>query len=341
MFIKNTWYVAAWDKEVTKDGLFARTIIGTPLVMFRKEDDEIVVMEDRCCHRGAPLSMGRKEGDCVRCLYHGLKFDDAGKCIEAPAQARIPPQAKVKTFPVVQQHRWIWVWMGDPARADTSLIPDTRWLDHPDWRGLDGYIHYDVNYLFICDNLLDFSHLSYVHEKTLGGSTAIAQARQTIEAVPRGIKVTRKVANVAPPPYYRNLRDFDGNLDRWFIYDFLLPGTLLMNSGGRPVGDAEDDLRRAVRLHSCQTVTPETDSTTHYFFQQSRRVDDGDRSMSEALYRSLLTAFGEDRDMITAQARAIAADPEAPMLPLALDAAVVRFRRLVAEAIEAERAVAT
>jgi hypothetical protein len=98
-------------------------------------------------------------------------------------------------------------------------------------------------------------------------------------------------------------------------------------------------MRRAVRLHSCQTVTPETDTTTHYFFQQSRRVEDGDRSMSEALYRSLLTAFGEDRDMITAQAQAIAADPEAPMLPL--DAAVARFRRLVAEAIQAERPVAT
>src|SRR3954467_6014985 len=146
MFIKNTWYVAAWDKEVTTEGMFARTIIGVPVLMYRTSGGQLVALEDRCCPRGAPLSKGKREGDCVRCMYHGLKFDATGQCIEAPAQPRIPPKAKVRTFPVVQQHRWIWIWMGDPAKADPELIPQTPWLDHPDWRGLDGYIHYDVNY---------------------------------------------------------------------------------------------------------------------------------------------------------------------------------------------------
>jgi vanillate O-demethylase monooxygenase subunit len=198
-------------------------------------------------------------------------------------------------------------------------------------------MHYQTPQDLICDNLLDFSHLSYVHEKTLGGSTAIAQARAEIEAVPRGIRVTRRVHDVPPPPYYKTIRDIASNLDRWFIYDFLLPGTLLMHSGGRPIEDAEGDMSRAVRLHSCQTVTPETDSTTHYFFQQSRRVEDGDHAVAEALYRSLLVAFEEDRAMITAQAQAIAADPDQPMMLLAMDAAVVRFRRLVADMVAAER----
>jgi len=177
-----------------------------------------------------------------------------------------------------------------------------------------------------------------VHEKTLGGTTAIAQARATIEPVPRGIRVTRKIHDVPPPPYYRAVRELSGNLDRWFIYDFVLPGTLLMHSGGRPVGDAEGDMRRAVRLHSCQTVTPETETTTHYFFQQSRRVDEGDHSIAEALHRSLLVAFEEDRAMITAQSRAIDADPGAPMMLLAMDAAVVRFRKLLAETVAEEQA---
>ena len=142
--------------------------------------------------------------------------------------------------------------------------------------------------------------------------------------------------NVPPPPYYRGMATFAGNVDRWFIYDFLLPGTLLMHSGGRPVEDAEDDLSRAVRLHSCQTVTPETDTTTHYFFQQSRRVDDGDHSIAEGLYRSLVVALrGRPRHDHRAGARD-RADPSAPMLPLAMDAAVVRFRRLVQSAIDAE-----
>jgi len=97
-------------------------------------------------------------------------------------------------------------------------------------------------------------------------------------------------------------------------------------------------MSRGVRLHSCQTVTPETATSTHYFFQQSRRVEEGDHSIAEALYKSLLVAFEEDRAMITAQSRAIDADPEAPMLPLAMDAAVMRFRKLVAETVAAEQA---
>lgn len=123
MFVKNTWYVAAWSNEVEAEGLFSRTIIGVPLLIYRKSDGGIVAMEDRCCHRGAPLSIGRREGDCIRCMYHGLKYDAAGQCVEAPAQERIPPQARVRTFPVVERHRWICVWMGRAELADTSLIP--------------------------------------------------------------------------------------------------------------------------------------------------------------------------------------------------------------------------
>jgi vanillate O-demethylase monooxygenase subunit len=243
----------------------------------------------------------------------------------------------VRSYPIALKNKWVFVWMGDPGKADLALLPDNFSCDDPEWDYVPGYMHYATPQALICDNLLDFSHLSYVHEKTLGGSTAIAQARADIEAIPRGIKVTRKVHDVPPPPYYRAVRQIEGNLDRWFIYDFVLPGTLLMHSGGRPVGDAEGDMRRAVRLHSCQTVTPETETTTHYFFQQSRRVDEGDHAVAEALYRALLGAFEEDRAMISAQSESIAAEPDAPMMLLAMDAAVVRFRKLVADALAAER----
>ena len=236
MFIKNTWYVAAWDHEVTKEGMFTRTIIGVPVLMYRKENGEIVAMEDRCCHRGAPLSVGRREGDCVRCMYHGLKFDDGGQCIEAPAQKRIPIQAKVRTFPVVQSHRWIWVWMGDPAKADTSLIPDTQWLDHPDWRSNDGYIHYDVNYLLICDNLLDFSHLPFVHPTTLGGGADYAAQQPKVERLDNGVRITRWAIGIEPPPFAAAVKDWGGKVDRWNIYNFTLPATLLMDSGMAPTG---------------------------------------------------------------------------------------------------------
>ena len=340
MFIRNCWYVIAWDHEVPGDGLLARTVIGEPVLLFRKADSTIVALEDRCCHRHAPLSKGRKEGECVRCGYHGLKFNARGICVEAPGLDTVPPNAKVRAYPITVKNKWVFVWMGDPARASNESLPDNFSNDHPDWRYLPGYLHYDTNYLLIADNLLDFSHLSYVHEKTLGGSTAIAQAKPTIEKVPYGIRVTRRVANVPAPGYYQRMRRFDGNLDRWFIYDFVLPGTLLMHSGGRPTGAASDDLRHAVRLHSCQTLTPETATTTHYFFQQSHVATEGDEAMAKTIYDSLIVAFNEDRDMITAQARNIELDPQRAMLPLAMDSALTQFRRLVAQAIEAEQPTA-
>ncbi|MGE5793338.1 MAG: Rieske 2Fe-2S domain-containing protein [Bacteroidota bacterium] len=337
MFLRNCWYVIAWDHEVPAGGLLARSVLNEPIIVFRKADSGFAALEDRCCHRHAPLSKGRYEGDGVRCGYHGLKFDGDGRCVDAPGLDRIPPQARVKAYPVAVRNKWVFVWMGDPAKAEERLLPDNFSNDHPDWRNRPGYLHYDTPYLLICDNLLDFSHLSYVHEKTLGGSTAIARARPEIEMLERGVRVSRRVPDVPPPPYYAKIRRFAGNVDRWFVYDFLFPGTLLMSSGGKPRGQPEPDPANSVLLHSCQTLTPETDGTTHYFFQQSHRADAGDASVTEGIYQSLVTAFNEDRDMITAQYGAIRRDPGAAMLPLAIDAALVRYRTLLEAAIAAER----
>jgi len=336
VFIRNCWYVAAWDHEIPVDGLFARTVIGEPLVLHRTAAGEIVALEDRCCHRLAPLSKGRKEGDCVRCGYHGLLFDAQGVCVEVPGLERVPPKARVRRYPVAVKNRWVFVWMGDPARADVAELPDNFSCDHPDWHCKPGYLHYETPYLLVVDNLLDFSHLSYVHEKTLGGTPAIAQSRPTIEKVPRGLRVSRFVADVPPPPFYRRMRTFDGNIDRHFVYDFLLPATLLMHSGGRPSGTTDADGPASVRLHSCQALTPETEHSTHYFFEQAVPTDQGGAALVDTVYASLEQAFNEDRDMITAQARNIATKPDAPMLPLAMDAALTQFRRLVDEALRAE-----
>jgi phenylpropionate dioxygenase-like ring-hydroxylating dioxygenase large terminal subunit len=337
MFIRNCWYVIAWDFEIGADALFSRIVLGEPILVYRTSDGGLTAMEDRCCHRLAPLSAGRKEGDCVRCGYHGLKFNAAGQCIEVPGMERVPPQAHVRTYPLAVKNKWVFVWMGAPEKADTALLPDNFSCDHPEWRNQPGYLHYDTNYQLICDNLLDFSHLSYVHEKTLGGSPAIAQARASIEAIARGIRVTRRVTGVPAPPFYQRFRSFDAPIDRWFIYDFVLPGTLLMHSGGKPSADAEGNLDNAVQLHSCQTLTPETETSTHYFFQQSHRAGEGDERIVQSIFDSLVAAFNEDRDMIGAQARNLALRPGAKMLPLAMDAALLQFRRLIDAELAAEQ----
>lgn len=344
MFIRNAWYVIAWEHEIPLEGLFTRTVLCEPIVLFRDPAGVIAALEDRCCHRHAPLSRGRHESGSVRCGYHGLKFDASGRCTEIPGQPVIPEQARVRSYPVVLHNKWVFVWMGDPARADRSLLPDNFSNDHPDWCYQPGYLHYDTNYLLICDNLLDFSHLSFVHEKTLGGSAAIAQARPVITSLegpgPRGLRVARDVPGVPPPPYYLAMQTFRGLVDRWFVYDFVIPGTLLMHSGGRPAGQAKDDMRGALQLHSCQTLTPETEHTTHYFFQQAHPAAVGDASTTASLRASLIAAFEEDRAMITAQRDVIARDSARRMLPINADAALNQWRRLVRSAVEEEIAKA-
>lgn len=340
MFIRNTWYVAAWDHEVTKEGLFTRTIIGEPVLMYRKQDGEIVAMQDRCCHRGAPLSVGRREGDCVRCMYHGLKFDDAGQCVEAPAQKRIPIQAKVRTYPIVQRHRWIWVWMGDPAKADESLIPDTQWLDHPDWRSLDGYIHYEVNYLLICDNLLDFSHLPFVHPTTLGGGADYAASQPKVDRIDNGVRITRWALDIDPPPFAAAVKEWGGKVDRWNIYNFTIPALLLMDSGMAPTGQGAEQGNRegAIEFRGCQAITPETETSTHYFFAHPHNFSIDKPDVTRTIHDAVVAAFDEDRDIITAQQNSLALAPDFKMVAFGIDAALNQFRWAVSKRLAEEAA---
>jgi phenylpropionate dioxygenase-like ring-hydroxylating dioxygenase large terminal subunit len=337
MFIKNCWYVAAWDHELLGDKLLQRTILNESILLYRTSDGRAVALNNKCCHRHAPLSLGRREGDCVRCMYHGLKYDQHGRCVEIPGQRAIPRQMRVRSYPVVQSKRWVWIWMGDPAKADVAHIPDTFSLEHPDWRMKPGYVHYKANHLLISDNLLDFSHLSYVHEGTLGGSADIAQTRPSTERLGQGVRVRREVSNTAPAPYHQRLAQFSGTVDRWFVYDYLVPGILLMESGVRASDPGLRDHEKTLNFHSCQAITPETATTTHYFFASANQTS-LDAEATEHIYQSVVRAFEEDRRMIEAQQQLINTTEAAEMLPLLSDAALGQFRMVMQRALEAERA---
>lgn len=336
MWLRNCWYVIAWAHEIPPPGspdLFHRTVLNEPVLVYRTSNGGLAALADRCCHRLAPLSRGRLEGDCVRCGYHGLKFDPSGACVEVPGMTTVPPKARVRSYPVVEKNKWVFIWMGDTERADEALLPDNFSCDHPDWQYKPGYLRYPTPYLLICDNLLDFSHLSYVHAGTLGGSTRIAEIAPTVKPLAQGVNVSRRISNVPPPAYY-DFRGFDTFVDRWIDYDFVLPGTLLMHSGSKPAGDIELD--RAILFHSCQTLTPETQDSTHYFFQESHRSADGNADLKETIFANLLVAFHEDLETITAQHENVKRHPDASMLPLAMDSALVQFRRILAQRVAEE-----
>jgi vanillate O-demethylase monooxygenase subunit len=207
MFLKNCWYMGGWDHEVMDGKLLERRILDQPVVFYRGESGQIVALDNRCCHRGAKLSQGRIEGDCVRCMYHGLKFDPSGKCVQIPGQDRIPPQLGVKSYPLVEKQHCMWIWMGDPALADPDEILDIPYLDDPEWTGIPAYLHYDANYLLIVDNLSDFNHLAFVHTNTLGGSEEYAYVTKpvSIDRLPNGFHVERWHKNSDPPPYLRKV----------------------------------------------------------------------------------------------------------------------------------------
>jgi phenylpropionate dioxygenase-like ring-hydroxylating dioxygenase large terminal subunit len=291
MLLKNTWYVAAWSHEVAAGTPFARTIAGTPVVFWRDAHDTLVAMHDRCPHRGAPLSMGRIEGDAIRCMYHGLKFGADGHCVEIPGQTKIPSAACAQRYPVVERNRWIWIWVGEPALADSTTIPDTFRLDSPDWNYKPDYIHYDVNYLLIADNLLDFSHLPFLHSTALGGSAGYASSRAKVDRLENGVKITRWFNDGPPAPFVQNLTGWTENVDGWNIYDVLIPGVLLMDSGSAPVGSGAEQGNRtgAVQFRSAQALPPETETSSHYFFSQAHNFALDQHVVTEQLHAEVVS----------------------------------------------------
>ncbi len=341
-FIQNAWYVAAWDHEIGPDALFPRTLLGKPLLFYRKADGAVVAMDDRCCHRAAPLSIGRKEGDCVRCLYHGLKFDPTGACVEMPGQERVPPMARVRSYPVVERDRFVWIWMGDPEQADPSTILSFFWHASPEWAMKPGYIHYQAHVQLVVDNLLDFTHLAWVHPTTLGTDSA-ADLKPVIERSTDGlgtITISRWYLNDDMPNLHKRVAKFEGKVDRWQIYQWSPPALLRMDAGSAPTGTGAQEGKRvpeAVQFRHTSIQTPETDTTSHYWFCQARNFALDDEQMTENIFQGVVEAFEEDRSMIEAQQKIISMVPDRPMIPIGADSGLNQARWLIDRALKAEQ----
>ena len=278
-----------------------------------------------------PLSKGRIEDGCVRCMYHGLLFSSEGDCISVPQQDRIPPNLKVKTFPVVERDTLIWIWMGDPELADEGSVPDAHWLDNPEWASLPGYLKYEnANFMLIVDNLLDFSHLGFVHETTIGGKGNSGLVKPAIERFDWGVRVTRKYTDDNIPPFIEGIAKFNGRTDRWQIYDWHVEGNILsMDSGNSPAdtGAFEGDYSPlTLRFHSYQALTPETESSTHYFWAQAHDFEIEKPEVTQAVADQVRNAFSEDKVIIEAQQRVLKEFPDEKMNSIAADAALNMVR---------------
>ena len=321
MFLKNSWYVAAWDREVGRS-LLSRTLLEQPVLLYRKQDGSAVALEDRCCHRQLPLSMGSLIQDSVRCGYHGLRFDASGRCIEIPGQASIPPQARVRSYPVVERYHWVWIWMGEPQKADASLIPDWWWAGHADWAFTrPERVRVECNYQLIADNVLDVTHLAYVHAGSIG-APSITEFPATVEREERRVRLTRWIRDRPPPPLYQLAGRFPGNVDRWQIVEHV-PPCFTVNFAGC------SDAQRRIELMALSAPTPETARSTHYFFGFVRNFGLGDADTERICALDMVKVFNEDFPVLEAQQRMLELQPGAPRIDIAVDAAPLAARRLL------------
>jgi vanillate O-demethylase monooxygenase subunit len=360
MFLKNYWYVAAWPEEIGDQPL-ARTILGEPIVFYRTAEGVPVAFEDRCCHRAAPLSLGRVvEGSQLQCGYHGMTFDADGHCVAIPGQTAIPPQARIRKYPVVDRWKFSWIWMGDPALADEAKIPQVRFNTDPGWSFVGGYLKFDCHYQLLVDNLLDLTHETFLHSKTIGNEhvakTPLAKVKannkEALNVSPMGavvnerpsVTAARWMLDIDPPPLYAATGGFGERkekVDRWQLLHFEPPSHVWLDAGVATAGTGapEGDRHAGITHILYDGITPETEDSTHYFWSFPRDYKTDEPEITAFLDKGLYNTFLEDQEMLERQHVLLRAKPEAPLVDLNVDRPAAQARRLV-DKLLAEEATA-
>lgn len=336
-YLRNAWYVAAWADEVVGNTVLARKLLGEPVALFRRRDGSPAALRDRCPHRFAPLSAGILSEDQIMCRYHGLRFDGKGHCTYNPHGAA-SKSLNVQSWPVVDRHRATWIWMGDPSRADPKLIPPMDYLgDAPETAFSSGQLLSGVgHYELFSDNILDLSHTDYLHPSTLGGG-AITRTKQQIEEADDFIEVTWYSANTAPSPLVRSLvQNMPERTDVFQTVRWYAPSIMRLVAGivetGRPISEAFANTNAHI-------MTPETNSTTHYFFAATRNYNTEDAELNARLAKTRANIFAtEDKPMIALVQQSMGNvdfwDLKPRLMPI--DEASVRVRRKLAKLIDAD-----
>ncbi|MEM9757248.1 MAG: aromatic ring-hydroxylating dioxygenase subunit alpha, partial [Pseudomonadota bacterium] len=272
--IRNAWYAAALTTEVGRTPL-RRVILGTPIVLWRTEAGTPVALLDRCCHRHAPLSPGKLIGDTIECPYHGLRFDAGGACTFVPGQERIPRRASVAAYPIIERYGFLWLWPGTPEAADPGRLPHWPWAEATDWSSRVGYFPIGCNYMLSVDNLMDLSHIGYVHASTIGSAADGEDATVETLSGPGHVTVRRWLQNRPPSPGLARRFGTDP-VDRWQVIEFRPPcyirtfkglGAGVYGTPGYTFDSAEANPPDGALSVSrgCTCITPATEDSCHYF----------------------------------------------------------------------------
>lgn len=341
-FVRQAWYVAAYSDELVAGSPRAVTLLEDPIVLFRGKDGAPIALEDRCVHRSLPLSAGRVRDGIIECGYHGMQFDCSGRCVRIPGQSAIPEAARVRRYPVVEQDSFIWVWMGAPDAADRARITPFPTRRLPGWQETKLHARIECNYQLVIDNLLDLSHLSFVHASTVGSPELADDADVTTERFDGGVRVSRWTLNVPPAPTYQQFGKYDGAVDRWQITQFFAPSTLLIRNGSCRAGTGARERGPGLGAQPwefivCHGVTPESDRITNYFWVVTHGFGADNPAEVAEFHRQSHQVIGEDIAVFAAQQKMLDRLPDAPILNIRYDAGPIQARRLMQDLLAAER----
>mgnify|MGYP003671232677 CR=1 FL=1 len=336
-FVRNAWYVASWSRDV-QDRPVAETVLGENLVLWRGADGTVRAAEDLCPHRFLPLSKGRVRGDNVQCGYHGLTFSGDGACVDAPTQATPPQGCRIRTYPVHENMGLVWVWTGDPALADVADVYDLPEYHRPGWGVAHGDgLDVEANYLLLCDNLCDPTHVNYVHPSTLGNPDEI-NAPVTHTDVPWGVVTERLTPDSAPTGFIRAFGNHAGRVDMWQRYLMYAPSVSIIDFGGAAAGTGAFDGggEGRVQVFSCHFMTPVTETRTIDRWLHVRNFAPDEPAVGERISEQFRIAFAEDKEILQAVQAEEGRHEGRAKTGLDLDASAGLFRLKVNRLIRAE-----
>lgn len=336
--VRNGWYVIAFARDLKRE-LAGRWLLNEPVVLYRREDGQPVALSGLCPHRFFPLAKGRLVGDGIVCGYHGFAFDAGGHCTDIPGQSNIPSTCKLRSYPVVEHGIWVWIWPGDPDKADTSLLPDLAAIGHSvEGFAVEPFYEHELKarYQLLNDNLMDLSHLAFLHSSSIG-VMANATAIEELTEGPRVLRSRRTMNKIVAPPVVKDTQGYDGLIDQTNGMDFHAPGLHAGFSEMRyPDGHdlAEEVLRRINVFHA---VTPATRNTCYYFFAMAGK----DVAQIERMREYLKKTVAEDIDASESieLMLAVHGEPEREVVKYS-DRNAVRGRMLLQKMMDAEGATA-
>lgn len=304
-FLRNAWYVGASLKELQASPL-ARTILGEPVVFYRGEDGSYGALRDVCPHRAVPLHLGKVVGDRLRCAYHALEFDTAGVCRRNPHVPGPPDRLTVRAYPVAKRYGLLWIWPGDPQAADPVAIPTYDQFEQPEtFVAGEGYTHVGAEYRLMLDNLFDLSHAEYLHAHSVGVPGASSVAQYKVEREPDAVKYHYDIPDMPPAMLWRASWNKSARVDQHAYMHWTGAGNTYLSLCITPTGCEPSAGWNMPWLH---LLTPETESSTHYFWLFARDFNLDQPELTAAIAEYGSRAFeGEDKPMLEAAQRSLAA----------------------------------